>query len=342
MIKKQRNKVLFFVFGICLLVLGGSCKQSVENANSREWKLAFISDTQSGTDVSGVNTASLTRIVSDLLEQNAELVLVGGDLIEGKGENGAGLNEQYQTWLQVMSPIIDADIPIAAIPGNHEYWGDSAVSSIESWEQMIVPYLLNFRSDDAAMPGRQYSFNFRNIMFLGLNQNQYDRGDAPFYYRGTDVDFVNEQLAARDSSAQYHVIAFGHMPQFMLMWDWSENYKQNRDQFWDMLGDANCRLYLTGHSHLYSRGLATMTTRDKSFYQVICGTGGAELDQYWDGNFFEDQRIINQVWNDRFWGYLLITVREMSIHCDWRYINPEKTPLQIGDSFEVPIQGSSI
>ncbi len=116
-----------------------------------------------------------------------------------------------------MSPVYTAQIEVYAVPGNHEYWCDSADSCTSAWEQAMVPTFPPGRTDNPAMPGREFSFVHRNALFIGLDQNQFGPS-FPAYYRGNSIDWIEDRLAERDVSLQPHVVVFGHMPQFMTQW----------------------------------------------------------------------------------------------------------------------------
>ncbi|MCL5022724.1 MAG: metallophosphoesterase [Nitrospirae bacterium] len=314
------------MFGLAalLLVLASviSCGGSSADPS---WRFAYMSDNKwdkKTSEADYVNVEAVKRLSGDMVKQGVSLVIVGGDLIDGRGEGVSGLNAQYATWLDAMSAVYRAGVPVYAVPGNHEYWCDTNDSCIAAWNQTMAPTFPASRTDNPAFPGMEYSFIFNNAFFIGLNQNRF-ADTFPEYYRGNDVDWIAGQLAARDPSAQPHIITFGHMPQFMTKWEWTRpEDKSNREAFWSLLGNAGARMYFTGHSHLYAVGLASTEDGRYFLYQVISGSGGAEAEKSgWDGLYAEDTRVQPVDWDEGIYreGYALVTITGRDVTLEWRY-----------------------
>lgn len=314
---------LCFMFGLAAVLASlVSCGSS--SSGPSEWKFAYMSDNKWDKKTSEAyctNVDAVKRFSQDMVQQGVSLVLVGGDLVDGRGEGVNGLNAQYAVWLEAMFLVYQAGIPVYAVPGNHEYWCDTNSSCIDSWSQTIAPRLPAGRVDNPEHPGMEYSFVFKNALFIGLNQNQF--GDSfPAYYHGNDIDWIAGQLAMRNSFTQPHVIAFGHMPQFMTKWEWTRPAdKSNREAFWNLLAGAGARMYFTGHSHLYAVGLAATEDGSHSIYQVISGSGGAEAEKNpWDGIYAENTRIQPVDWDEGSYreGYALVTISGRDVKMEWR------------------------
>lgn len=323
-------KLLCMVSGLAAVLLSFfsvlSCSSS--NASAPEWKFAFMSDhklDQATDALNATNLPAVQRIAADIVAQKASMVITGGDLIDGRGQGVAGLNAQYEAWLGAMAAVYNAQIPVYAVPGNHEYWGDTKNNCLAAWNATIAPRLPASRTNNPAHPDMEYSFVFKNVLFLGLNQNQFEQGvNRPYYYHGNDIDWITSQLSGRDAAAQPHVIAFGHMPQFQTGYEWTDhNHKSNREEFWNTLGAAGANIYLTGHTHLSA--LASAQTKDgsKAIYQVLAGSGGAEKDS-WNGNYApsEAARITALDKDTSYEGYALVTISDRQVTMEWRYYDP--------------------
>lgn len=326
-ILRERGTTHYLLIMLLLVsfALFASCGSS---SAPKEWKFAYMSDNKWDKKTSAVQYTNLDAVHSmanDMVIQGVSLVLVGGDLIDGRGEDTTGLISQYEAWLQAMSPVYTAQIEVYAVPGNHEYWCDSADSCTSAWEQAMVPTFPPGRTDNPAMPGREFSFVHRNALFIGLDQNQFGPS-FPAYYRGNNIDWIEDRLAERDVSLQPHVVVFGHMPQFMTQWGWTRpEDMENREAFWSLLGRAGGHLYFTGHSHVYAVGLASTQDGLVSLYQVIAGSGGAEAETTdWNGEYYEKDRVQPVDWDDNQYllGYALITIRGKDVSMVWRYVDP--------------------
>jgi hypothetical protein len=321
------------------------------------WKFAYMSDHKDGNaaNTTGVNAAAVNRIATDMKNQGVNLVLVGGDLIDGRGcgptacPDGTtlGLNGQYTAFFTAMAPLTGAGIPIYAVPGNHEYWSDTSNNEAIAWADTVAPMLPGARADNPQFPGREYSFTYQNALFIGLDQNQWEQGAAPFYYRGNDVDWVVTTLAARNAVTEPHVIVFGHMPQFMLRYDWTTpDYKANREALWSALGAAGTKMYFTGHSHTYARGLATTLDNRYFIWQILAGSGGAGFETRnpdgtpwsWDGVYKESTRVTPAApptgfRNNTNEGYAMVTIVGSDVTIEWRYYDPDTGTFAVGDTY---------
>lgn len=329
------KKMKFFYILSCLIgslvVLFSitSCGSSTNaNAAPPVWKFAYMSDhklDQATDPINYTNLPAVQRMAADMVTQKVNMVITGGDLIDGRGQDAAGLNTQYTAWIGAMATVYNAKIPVYAVPGNHEYWCDTKNSCTSAWNATMAPQLPAGRTNNPAHPDMEYSFVFNNAYFLGIHQNQFEQGvTRPYYYHGNDMDWIESQLAGRDAVAQPHVIAFGHMPQFQMGYEWGDhNHKSNREAFWNALGGADAKMYLTGHSHLYALALIQTKDGSKSIYQILAGSGGAEKDS-WNGNYApsEASRItaIDKDTNDE--GYALVTINDRQVTMEWRYYDP--------------------
>lgn len=319
MVTRQRILPIVAVGLLIIAAIMTSCGGSGSSTTSTGWKFAYMSDSKDATADSGVNTTTIGRLAEDMQDQGVAIVLFGGDLIDGRGQDVAGLNAQYANWIEAMAPVYNASIPVYAVPGNHEYWCDAAESCVTAWTETMVPVLPSGRTDNSDYHGREYSFAFNNAFFIGLDQNQFG-SSMPAYYRGNDVEWVEAQLAAYDTTTYQHVVMFGHMPQFMLQYGWSDANKTNREDFWNALGTAGSKMYFTGHSHTYALGLTTTADGTHSIYQILAGSAGAGFESgSWDGVYYESDRATSVDRNNDYEGYALVTIDGASVTMEWRY-----------------------
>lgn len=307
-----------------------SCGSTSKNADAAppSWKFAYMSDNKLGQATDPIHYTNLPvvqRMAEDMVAQSVDMVIAGGDLVDGRGEDVAGLNAQYTAWIGAMAPVYDANIPVYAVPGNHEYYCDTKNSCTSAWDTTIAPLLPAGRTNNPGHPDMEYNFVFNNACFLGINQNQFEQGVyRPNYYHGNDMDWIGSRLAARDAVAQPHVIVFGHMPQFQAGYEWIDHTDvSNRDEFWNALAGAGAKMYFTGHSHLYALASIRTDEGSKSIYQILAGSGGAEKDS-WGGNYApsETSRITPIDKDTTYDGYALVTINDRHVTMEWRYYDP--------------------
>ena len=100
-------------------------------AMAQPWRFAYMSDHRSKLGHHpGVSTTTVSRLVADILTNDVDLLLVGGDLIHGDGQPTSDLITQYTVFKHCLAPLTNMGIPYYAIPGNHEFWSENS-----SWSQ---------------------------------------------------------------------------------------------------------------------------------------------------------------------------------------------------------------
>lgn len=226
-----------------------------------------------------VNTPVVNAIARSMTNDGVQLVIAPGDLIHGQVHVGeAEVSPQLAIWTNAMAPVYQAGIPVYPVRGNHENYVTSGVASHVAWSNAFAAALPNNGPHGEA--SMTYSFSFSNAFFVGLDQYHGAHDDST--YHALDQAWLNAQLA---SNTLPHVFAFGHEPAFRVGINCLSENPTNRNTFWNSLANAGGRMYITGHSHVYGRALASVSN-GLSFRHIIIGTSGGPLDS-WDGHYDE-------------------------------------------------------
>ena len=114
-------------------------------------------------DDNGVNTTILSEIVQATINEDADFILVLGDLVNGSSVQ-AELESQLQTWLNTMEPLYSAGIGVYPCRGNHD------IGSKAAWDTVF--------SGDYALPDNgpdgedniTFSFTQGNMFIVALDQ----------------------------------------------------------------------------------------------------------------------------------------------------------------------------
>jgi len=257
-----------------------------------EVRFVAAGDTR-GSD-NGVNTAILQEIVQATLDENAEFIIVMGDLVNGSSDTTT-LESQLTTWRTVMMPLYDNGVGVYPCRGNHDT-GSKAV-----WDRIFSgKYVL----PDNGPGGEKYitySFTHDNVFIVGLDQ-YVDRSRV-------NQAWLDEQFCR---NYQPHVFVFGHEPAFKVSHtDCLDNHPNDRNEFWNSIAAEGGRIYFAGHDHFYDH------TRlddgdgdlDNDLHQYVVGHGGAPLyndpgEYNGDNGLWTPQRIDHQ----REYGYVLVVV----------------------------------
>jgi len=248
-------------------------------AEAAPWRFAVFGDQRDANGTVGINTAVVVSMANDIFKnRGVSLVLCGGDQIHGHtGARQVTLPTAYQNWRTAMAPILNIAYPVR---GNHETYGEISTPYYPYyWDTCIAKVLTQIpQNGPDGEKGMTYSFANQNALFVGVDQF------VPGNDNRVNQPWLDQQLAA---NILPHVFVYGHLPAVAVNYDLSSMayYPLHRDAFWESLGDGGCRVYLTGHSHLYNRATVTVTDVNGKttppITQLIAGGGGGPWSS-WD------------------------------------------------------------
>ncbi|WII73187.1 metallophosphoesterase [Bdellovibrio sp. 22V] len=128
-----------------------------------------------------------------------------------------GLNFEYDAYLNLISPL---KVPLVTVIGNH----DTVAKGKLLYQRLFGPY--------------NFHFDLKGYRFIVFNNNRLD-----FINEGVDWNW----LALEVRSSSLPIVLFMHVDP-----DNFEYFRpQDRDLFWDIVRDANVRLIMNGHKHIY-------------------------------------------------------------------------------------------
>jgi len=294
-----------------------------------KWTFAVLCDTRGDNDPtnltkSGVNEAMVNSVAKDMVKEGVELVIFPGDLVNGWFQISTPYADQFKTWRKAMAPVYDAGIKVYPVRGNHENgppyplinfpWppDPSNYPIIRPIAGLKEAYLAAF-SDDwipaNGPPGEEgftYSFVYKNAFFVGLDQyiNPY-RVNQPW---------LDDQLG---QNKQPHTFVYGHAPAFRVgHTDSLASYPDERNLFWNSLGNAGVRMYFSGHDHLYNRAHIN-DQAGHTIYQVLTGAGGAPFNP-WSWPYAEGDKVVHDYDDEVHYGYVIVTVDGPRVTMRWK------------------------
>lgn len=281
------------------------------------WKFAVMADSNiidEDEDVSLGSTADiLGMLVSDLKQQNIDLVIFPGDLAER--EDHDSLDEILTLWKSQMKPLYDAGIEVYTVRGNHDI--PSSENDLSS-----DPYISHFplaRNATSPDGGFTYAFTHKNVKFIGFDEyvNQKASFDDHLYSIHSNQgqmmnSWVVSQISDNTSPLNF---AFAHEPLFPSEshHDCMANDPDSRDALIAALGTHN-GAYFCGHDHMYLRGTAS-DGEGHTIPEFVVGTAGGriydyapkEASGYTGPDTFSAEKVYGNS-KDPHYGYLLITV----------------------------------
>jgi hypothetical protein len=241
-------------------------------------------DTATAVNPSTANVEQLKRTFHDIanLKPVPKLFFFTGDLVIGYAKDTSKLGSELRAWKKLYenSELPATGIRLVAMPGNHESMrkkkeGKATQQAEECWVNNMAPYIAgsngpkkggpdNLQSDQSRLT---YSFDYKDTHFLVLNTDPV----------GAESRVPNAWIAADLAKTGKNKISFalGHKPAYAPPNETGmDEYPAERDKFWSILEDYNCKAMITAHCHQYYR----IEPHSGKTWQIIAGNGGSVLD----------------------------------------------------------------
>jgi hypothetical protein len=330
---KRDNSLAMILFVLNSLIIVSLIWASSQNPvvlpEEETWTFAVFCDTRGDNEnTSGktcVNDSTTRAIANAVVEDGCDLVLFPGDMVNGWCQNGStNYTTQFKNWKDAMAPVYEAGIEVYPVRGNHEdgslpfpnppypYDPSPDPALKEAYIEAFKGNLSEYGLKDSGPEGEEYltySFVHNNAFFVGL-----DEYAEPHVHR-VDQKWLNAQLA---NNSQPYVFVFGHEPAFKLNHsDCLDTYPEDRDVFWNSIGDAGCGVYFCGHDHSYDR----MCVKDKGGHeirQMVIGSCGAPMKPWTLSGYNESRGIVCEHHNGDDFGYALVTVGRDEATVEWK------------------------
>jgi predicted phosphodiesterase len=264
-------------------------------------RFIVIGDTR-GND-NGVNTVILQEIVQATIDEEADFILVAGDLVYGSTSR-TELESQLTTWLNTMMPLYNSGIGVYPCRGNHD------VDSKAAWDDVFSGIYALPDNGPSGEENITFSLTYDNVFIVGLDQY--------VSYRRVNQTWLDMQF---DLNVEPHVFVFGHEPAYKVFHSGClDDYPSDRNTFWDSIAAEGGRIYFAGHDHFYDHARLDDGDGDPNndIHQYIVGTGGATLysDGLYDGDngFWTPLRIHHAMQ----YGYVLVEVNDLNVIVTWK------------------------
>ena len=230
------------VLTVLIALLAGSAAGTSASAGEPGWKFVVISDIHIGAPADPAQSGGvfLKRVVSRLVAERPDLVILTGDLTRGNPGDNVPIEKVREWWLNVQSsikPLQDAGIPVVPLPGNHDYYTPAHRKAYqEAWkyfETSLSSYSIQ------GSPPLYYSFTHKNVHFTQLTV-------VDQYISPEQETWLNKDLKQAESAGLRFV--FGHMPMDSALLGKPSAYF--RKQMSAILAAGRAAAYVSGHEHL--------------------------------------------------------------------------------------------
>lgn len=206
-----------------------------------------------------------TLNVSLAANPNAELLVSGGDQVEAA-------NTEAQ-WDAFLAPDKLRQYPWVATIGNHDVGGKAYEQHL--WTPNTDRSAPFYRGDAATESGGDYSFVYKDVLFVDINSNAYANGADPAH-----VDYISRAVRKYGARAKYTVLVYHHSIYSPADHANDTDNQQRRQDFPTAFSKLGVDLVLQGHDHSYSRsyeiknGQKANPNEQPDATQVSQGPGG--------------------------------------------------------------------
>ena len=295
------NGIKYFLLAF-FLVLASSCKSDSESIDpdntavtdaSKVWRFAVVGDTHVT-----YNSDTIAEMIPYFLEDDIDLILVCGDLVQGgKNASADDLETELKMWQAIFQPLYDAGIGVYPVRGNHE---DDADDNVVVWNRIFTGDMALPQNGPSGETNLTYSFRHKNALFIGL--------DTYVNIHQINQTWLDEQL---ETNSQPHIFTFGHEAAFKVFHgDCLDDYPDERNTFWNSLSDAGAKIYFCGHDHFFD---ATEIddgddNAENNVYQCLVGGGGGWLMPKYNYNGDNGDYSVKGMYHREEHGYALVEI----------------------------------
>lgn len=235
---KRRTFLLSAASGcLCLLYPDSvSAMFPSKKRGSTAYSFVHLSDPQFGMfgaiekhDSFEKETVLMQKAVDAVNRLKPKYVLITGDLVNDR--NNEAQIKEYKRFIS----LIDKEIPVYDIPGNHDVGNDALAADVERYKEI-------FGSD-------RFSFGYKNTYVIGINTNLIWAGNTAL--EAEQSKWLKEELK-KGRKYKYRIVA-GHHPIYIEEPDEEKRYENfplaKRSEYLNLFLDNHVDMYLSGHLH---------------------------------------------------------------------------------------------
>jgi len=213
---------------------------------------------------SGFGELVTAQLVEQMGRERLDFVIHTGDLVYNAGENASPAEAFALKYFQPFAPLLH-QLPIYAVPGNHDYAQDVRVDGKPYYFHTFPP-LSDAKWATQPSPAKQqyYALVYQNIQFIFLDSQVFFGEEG----RKEQDAWLTQRL--QDDQFAYNVV-ISHVPLFSSSAIHPEDSQPVRQAWHGKFAGAGVPLVLSGHSHNYERLLVDGVT------YVVTGGGSSQL-----------------------------------------------------------------
>jgi predicted phosphodiesterase len=213
---------------------------------------------------SGFGESVTAKLAEQMASHPLDFVIHTGDVVYNAGENTSPAEAFALKYFCPFAPLLH-QLPIYAVPGNHEYAQDARIDGVPYYYHVFPPLLDSGQVDTSPSELRQYyAIVYQNIQFIFLDSQVFfgEKGKTE------QEEWLDQRL--KDDQFKYSVV-ITHVPPFTSSVIHPKDSQPVQQAWHSLFSSAQVPLVLSGHSHNYER-----LTVDGVTY-VITGGGSSQL-----------------------------------------------------------------
>ena len=213
---------------------------------------------------SGFGELVTAQLVEQMAGEQLDFVIHTGDLVYNASENASPAEAFALKYFQPFAPLLH-QLPIYAVPGNHEYAQDARIDGVPYYYHVFPSLLDSGQVDPSPSKRRQYyAIVYQNIQFIFLDSQVFfgEKGKTE------QEEWLDQRL--QDDQTKYSVVIM-HVPLFTSSVIHPKDSQPVRQAWHDKFTGAGVPLVLSGHSHNYERLVVDGVT------YVVTGGGSSQL-----------------------------------------------------------------
>jgi predicted phosphodiesterase len=213
---------------------------------------------------SGFGELVTAQLVEQMAGEQLDFVIHTGDLVYNAGENASPAEAFALKYFQPFAPLLH-QLPIYAVPGNHDYAQDAPVDGSPYYFHAF-PSLSDAKWVTQPLPAKRqyYALVYQNIQFIFLDSQVF------FGEEGSEEQDAWLTQRLQDDQFAYSVV-ITHVPLFTSSVIHPADSQPVRQAWHGKFARAGVPLVLSGHSHNYERLVVDGVT------YVVTGGGSSQL-----------------------------------------------------------------
>ncbi|QUJ70193.1 metallophosphoesterase (plasmid) [Photobacterium sp. GJ3] len=244
-----------------------------------------ISDTQNNSTLGALNDIITKGVIPTVCQNQAEqcaseiaAITISGDIVN----NGYDLLQWRRDFFDQLKAITPY-VPLVAVPGNHDYYGNTELTNYRHFFQQPENGSVGYEE-------RWYWLDYGNLRLVGLDSYPISKNHGQFQAEilGIQRQWLRELLVDTESNQDVdYVLSMFHHPCLSEMWLSGESIGScemvaEMEDFSRKTGKLTGHLF--GHTHAYSRG----QSMDTSHLWLNAATAAGYREKINDDNYYHN------------------------------------------------------